>query len=488
MSSNQTPSQRPSPRGPQSSRPNSTPSQDQRPRAHRVHSLETVVVLEQRPGAAILVPTCNPQLTVVLAGGGPGRGRGGGGGGGGGRQMRIDEMLQPTRVANRIAETQDDGRAGALNARSSRDNGGNRDRPSSDTDAQRRPQRSGGGGGSGRDSPSGRPDDRRGYASRDQDPDRPSHNRLDEATLSSDPARASRAQVANETLKILYEEKYTTPAGVEHDIHQWKQDLAQGTKFYSAKKLTDWQQKPTGPPRPPAKVNFVEQSTVAVARFHAIQAGNADKVGVLNFASAKKRGGGFKNGAQAQEESLARASTLYLSLTQPEANRFYDTHIKSDDKGYYSHSMIYSRGVTLIRDEHDQLVDPSNVNVVTCAAVNAGSVKGKAGKRKSEEVEVEIQRAMFERMARILKCFEENGDRILVLGSFGTGVFRNDIGTVASIWAELLGPDGRFSQSFDLIEFAILGRSTFDKFQNAWNDQLSRAYIRKMEVAERARP
>ena len=44
----------------------------------------------------------------------------------------------------------------------------------------------------------------------------------------------------------------------------------------------------------------------------------AEKVGVLNFASAKNPGGGFLNGAMAQEESLAASGGLYRTLTPHE--------------------------------------------------------------------------------------------------------------------------------------------------------------------------
>lgn len=205
------------------------PPQLSRPGVHRSNTVEITLVAEM-PAAFIMSPR-GAELGLVIANdrGGHIRGsqRGGGGGGGrggrggrGGQQRRIDEMLPV--VANRIAETRGDNRQGALNARSPRDGGRGRERPSSDTEIRQRsgegrPQRGDRGGqagewpplrgqGSGRESPSQWPSDERRGSPGARDGERPSHNRLDEATLSSDPARADRAQVANETLKVLYDE------------------------------------------------------------------------------------------------------------------------------------------------------------------------------------------------------------------------------------------------------------------------------------------
>jgi uncharacterized protein (TIGR02452 family) len=68
-------------------------------------------------------------------------------------------------------------------------------------------------------------------------------------------------------------------------------------------------------------------------------------------------------------------------------------------------------------------------------------------------------------MARILYLFERQGARSLVLGSFGTGVFKNDVAAVARVWRSLLtGGDAPFRTSFDRIMFAVFGRETYEKF------------------------
>jgi hypothetical protein len=113
------------------------------------------------------------------------------------------------------------------------------------------------------------------------------------------------------------------------------------------------------------KIIVLQTSTLAGARLLATTTSrsNSDslemerddnKIGILNFASAKHPGGGFLNGAQAQEESIARSSTLYPSLMSETATPFYTVHRHDPQAGYYSHSMVYSPNVLLLRDDEGE--------------------------------------------------------------------------------------------------------------------------------------
>ena len=71
-----------------------------------------------------------------------------------------------------------------------------------------------------------------------------------------------------------------------------------------------------------------DRTLEAVYKYYVIN-DKKEKIGVLNFASAKHPGGGVWNGARAQEESLCRASTLYSCLnTKYLKENYYSYHIK----------------------------------------------------------------------------------------------------------------------------------------------------------------
>jgi len=174
-------------------------------------------------------------------------------------------------------------------------------------------------------------------------------------------------------------------------------------------------------------------------------------IGVLNFASAKNAGGGFLNGALAQEESLATSSDLYL--TQITKNKYYDSNRKCNTM-LYTDYMIYSKYVNFIRDDIDSFwISPIVVSVLTAPAVNMGQYI----RRENHDVKL-AEETMKNRMRKVLKVFAAQSNTTLILGAYGCGVFRNDPKIVARFFKELLQDEG-FGAYFQDVFFAIFDRS-----------------------------
>ena len=178
---------------------------------------------------------------------------------------------------------------------------------------------------------------------------------------------------------------------------------------------------------------------------------SGDPVAVLNFASARNPGGGFLNGAQAQEEALCRASALYSCVG--EVREFYDHHRAHRDP-FYTDRVIHSPAVPVFRDDRgDLLGTPYEVGFLAAAAPNAGVVR----QREPERV-TELPGALAARAERVLETAVACGYRRLVLGAWGCGVFRNDPAQVAGAFRELL-VKGRFEGYFEEVVFAVLDRT-----------------------------
>ena len=188
------------------------------------------------------------------------------------------------------------------------------------------------------------------------------------------------------------------------------------------------------------RFDVVEGTTLEVA------AKLSGDICILNFASAKQPGGGFLNGAQAQEESIARSSSLYACLTSRQCDPFYKTNKRFP--GYYTDHAIYSPTVPIFRTDDGRLLEkPYQCAVITCPAVNVNSLS-KADKQST------IDEAMQRRINKILTIASVHKHEILVLGAYGCGVFGNQAIDVAGYFAKALT-----GHKFKRVVFAILDKN-----------------------------
>lgn len=174
---------------------------------------------------------------------------------------------------------------------------------------------------------------------------------------------------------------------------------------------------------------------------------NPEKLMCLNFASAKNPGGGFINGAEAQEESLARTSGLYESLLQ--APYYYEAH-RAMESCFYTDMMIYSPKVPVFRKDKGELLEkPVACNFITSPAVNAGVVRKQEPERQDE-----IADAMDVRIDKMLALAFHRENEVLILGAWGCGVFKNDPKEIAGLFKKHL--QGKYKNKFKRVVFAVM--------------------------------
>jgi uncharacterized protein (TIGR02452 family) len=243
--------------------------------------------------------------------------------------------------------------------------------------------------------------------------------------------------IARETVAIAERGSYQAPLGGTVFIGDDVTRAVAGTRLYQP----DTALPPHSSTSRQATVELTNESSLAAT----LRLGG--DVACLVFASARNPGGGFLNGAQAQEESLARGSALYPCLRA--AGDFYRDH-RAEPNLTYSDRVIYSPAVPVFRDDKGALAPtPYLVSFLTAAAPNRTAIV-----RSQAEHTDDIPAILLRRATRVLEVAAAHGHRRLVLGAWGCGVFGNDPATVANAFTTALS----HSPWFDQVTFAVLDR------------------------------
>jgi uncharacterized protein (TIGR02452 family) len=263
--------------------------------------------------------------------------------------------------------------------------------------------------------------------------------------------REERKKLGQDTLKIL-EEGYYLIGSRAINIKGFLDYSLANTKLYLPSDYESLQKRVNKKvQRYKTKIEIVNKTSLTATKESSYI--DAKKVCCLNFASAKNPGGGFLSGSQAQEESLARSSGLYHSISQQVRMYEYNKKLKTC---LYSDHIIYSPQVPIFRDDEGSFLEiPYFASFITAPAVNAGAImeneKGNIAK---------IIPYMQRRAKYVFFIAAENMCDTLVLGAWGCGVFKNNPGDIARIFYELVFNDVETKGLFKEIVFAIYDYSS----------------------------
>ena len=256
--------------------------------------------------------------------------------------------------------------------------------------------------------------------------------------------------VATETLRILNDGYFIAPNGERLLLQPALTQAIEGTRLFAPHQAAALLDSPERGSGHWPNIEVTEETTQAAARRLVILESVSDLV-LLNFASARNPGGGFINGAKAQEEDLSRCSGLYpCLLTQPD---YYDEN-RANESVLYTDNIIYSPDVPWFRTRSREAPDVMFLaSVITAPAPNA-SVALQRDPGSSPDIEVTLRR----RAGMVLAVAAHHRHRNLLLGAWGCGVFRNTPSQVADAFGVWLASE-RFAGLFDRVVFAIYDKS-----------------------------
>ena len=264
------------------------------------------------------------------------------------------------------------------------------------------------------------------------------------------------------TMKIAEKGEYSLDG---KKIHLWnkqeREEMIKNSRFYRE-----------APRVSSSGIKFEEKPSVSVIEADTLEAAVllknlGENPAVLNMASPSIPGGGVFMGAPAQEESLFRRSTLFLSLFQ-----FYEDYAKElklpfNPKFSYpipgNRGGIYSPNVKVFRSSERTgyflFKKPQSLSFITVAALESPPLKRNNELREWVLTEHAAE-ATKERIRTIFRIAIAHGHYSLVLGAFGCGAFENPPAHMARLFREILEEE-EFQGKIKFVVFAIFDRKKF---------------------------
>lgn len=272
--------------------------------------------------------------------------------------------------------------------------------------------------------------------------------------------------IALDTINILQTTQKYKVNNVEIDISEEIENSVEETILYQPGATFDSRIKPLENKRR-GHIDLTNETTLhAAIRLSKDLKIPQDEIVVLNYASARNPGGGYDTGANAQEESIARQTSLISSITQERVREMYDYNRKEKSL-LYSDYMIYTPSAVIFRNDNEEYIqEPSLTSIITCPAANLTNIE------KDGNID-EARKVMLNRCRKIIQVAILNENTAIVLGAFGCGVFRNNPYDVANYFKTIL-IDENYKDFFDEIVFAIIDDSSknYNAFKEVFQDFL----------------
>lgn len=201
---------------------------------------------------------------------------------------------------------------------------------------------------------------------------------------------------------------------------------------------------------------------------------------VLNLASERRAGGGWRYGSNAQEEALFYTSTYGMS-NEMSNSTINPEWVPNADRGWDypldKYHAVYSPDVLVFKDHPNakKIMPEDEWFFTDCIAMPGLRCPEHLpnGDYKPEDYEV-----MKKKIRGIFEITIANNNDVLVLGALGCGVFKNNPTNVANLFKKVI-EDGKYDLKLKIV-FAVLcfkDTTNYDVFHNT----LDTVYTRIME-------